>query len=175
MHFNGIALTTSVASLLTVVAGQYRNIGYIGPDRPQYVAPAPTYVIPAPTYFNGPPPRYNAPPPPRYGYDDGAQDYNRPSDYRRPGSPARGVYLCKDSRFRGDCYYQEAHRDECVNVAPGFNDAVNSATPAPGHVCYFYEDANCGGRQTEVTDSGEESFRRIGFGDIISSLRCERG
>ncbi|KAF9877037.1 hypothetical protein CkaCkLH20_05303 [Colletotrichum karsti] len=86
------------------------------------------------------------------------------------------VYMCADSRFRGECITDNIQTGSCFNVRPEMIDRISSIrnNDRGSTQCTWYRERECRGegyRNQDDSNLGDGNGR---FNDAIRSMECRR-
>ncbi|OAG01330.1 uncharacterized protein CC84DRAFT_1046881, partial [Paraphaeosphaeria sporulosa] len=83
------------------------------------------------------------------------------------------LYLCSEAGFEGACENVQVDLGKCYNADDKLNDKISSTGPDKGYFCTAYPDFDCSGKAFPFVNPGIWDLANYGFGDIISSWRCD--
>ncbi|KAL5394358.1 hypothetical protein PMIN06_004233 [Paraphaeosphaeria minitans] len=96
-----------------------------------------------------------------------------PAPTPAPAPKNTNLYLCTEAGFKGDCDNVQVDLGKCYNADDKLNDKISSLGPDKGHFCTAYPDFDCSGKAFPFVNPGIWDLANYGFGDIISSWRCD--
>ncbi|KAF1958085.1 hypothetical protein CC80DRAFT_560326 [Byssothecium circinans] len=86
------------------------------------------------------------------------------------------IYICRDTRWNGQCQNVLVNLDSCANVPNGWNDVISSIRndSRSNYKCVWYLDSNCNGASYDNQDDADLSDGNGRFNDSISSYSCKQ-
>ncbi|KAK3061792.1 hypothetical protein LTS18_005419 [Coniosporium uncinatum] len=98
------------------------------------------------------------------------------SNLSRRGQPG-GIYLCKDTLWRGECTWVKTRRLICSNFVGGWSNSISAFGPAPGTRCRVFAGRDCSGLNRVIGYPGVGDLNRerlrLNWNDRIASLWCD--
>ncbi|KAF2142700.1 uncharacterized protein K452DRAFT_317647 [Aplosporella prunicola CBS 121167] len=88
------------------------------------------------------------------------------------GGYGKGVYMCTDKNWNGNCWHISLNARSCWNLGIGLDKKASSGGPDKGYICYFYKEANCKGDYRAFYKPGFSDFKGIDFNDKTRSVKC---
>ncbi|KAK3061824.1 hypothetical protein LTS18_005366 [Coniosporium uncinatum] len=94
----------------------------------------------------------------------------------RRGQPG-GIYLCKDTLWRGECTWVKTRRLICSNFVGGWLNSISAFGPDPGTRCRVFAGRDCSGLNRVIGYPGvgdlDRERLRLSWNDRIASLWCD--